>query len=119
LALEITDNKVEHLAAELFGVHLETTAGLRYFDIPGGIKVLPNPKLTLRGGLSDKISPIYGLETCAAIMAGPVYQEDVRQKRDRTDAVSMVVSQWASEGATLFAALAPMEATLIKDRLYK
>ncbi|KAK5995961.1 hypothetical protein PT974_04381 [Cladobotryum mycophilum] len=47
IALEVTENKVEHIAETLFGAHLETTAELRYLYLPGGTRVLPNPILTL------------------------------------------------------------------------
>lgn len=118
MALDITDNKVEHIAKELFDVHLETTAGLRYVYLPGGAKVLPNPKLTLRGCRYDIISSVFGPHASSAIAASPTYQDDIKQGRDRTGCVSMVISHRALEGAIIFASLGPREGTLIGDRLY-
>ncbi|KAK5245247.1 hypothetical protein LTS06_009299 [Exophiala xenobiotica] len=119
MALEVTSNKVEHMAKELFGVHLETTAGLRYIYLPGGAKVLPNPNFTLRGCRHETIAATFGPETYSAITASPAYQDEVMEERDRTDCVSMVISQGASDGATVLASLGPMEGTVIKTRLYK
>lgn len=119
MALDITSKKVEHMAKELFGVHLETTAGLRYLLLPDGAKVLPNPKLTIRGCRMDLIAFRFGTETYNALTANPAYQDEVMEMRDRTDCVSMVISQGASDGATLLLSLAPMEGTTIRNILYE
>ena len=119
MSIEVTENKVEHLADKLFGVHLETNAGLRYLYLPRGAKVLPNPNFTLRGCQHDTISPFFGPETYRAITANPYYQDEVKQGYDYTDCVSMLISQRASEGATFLLSLAPMEGTVIKNKLYE
>ncbi|KAK8070320.1 hypothetical protein PG994_006936 [Apiospora phragmitis] len=38
LSIEITENKIERIAREIFEVDLETTAGLRYVCLPGVVK---------------------------------------------------------------------------------
>lgn len=119
MTLEVTENKVEYIARELFGVHLETTAGLRYVYLPGGAKVLPNPTITLRGCRYDTPESIFGPETYNAITASPAFQDDIKRSRDRTDSVSMLISHEAREGAVIFASLGPREGTLIKNKLYK
>ncbi|KIW37292.1 uncharacterized protein PV06_10633 [Exophiala oligosperma] len=119
MSIEVMVNKVEHLAMELYGVHLETHQGLRYVYFPGGAKVLPNPIITLQGCQPGKISPIFGPETLNAITANPDYQDEVKQGYDCTDCVLMLISQAASDGATFLLSLAPMEGTEIKNRLYE
>lgn len=118
MTLDITENKVEHIARELFHAHLETTEGLRYVCLPGGAKVLPNPHFTLRGCRHEIILPIFGPETSGAIMASPVYREEFRQGRNCTDCVSMVISHGAHDGGSIIVTLGLREGALLKDKLY-
>ena len=119
MAIEITDDKVSHFARELFGVRLETRAGLRYMcSAAGGSKVLPNPKFTLQGCRRDIIPSAFGPEPATAIITSTMYQEDVRQCRDCTDSVSMVVSHRADDGAVIYVSLGLWEGTQIRKKLY-
>jgi hypothetical protein len=61
MALEITTDKVQHMARELFGIRLETVAGLRYVYLPGSAsKILPNPMFTLQGcGCNNQEEIVY------------------------------------------------------------
>jgi hypothetical protein len=118
MSLGVMDNKVEHLASVLFGVHLESTAGLRYVYLPGGGKILPNPKFTIRGCQTDQILSIFGADIYQAIVAGPQYQDERQHGYSRTDCVSMLISQEVLDGATFLISLAAMEGTEIKNRLY-
>ncbi|KAL6405581.1 putative serine threonine protein kinase [Ilyonectria robusta] len=119
VALEITEDKVQHLARELFGVRLEIRAGLRYLCVPGGsAKVLPNPNFTLQGCRCDAILPTFGPEMSKAIQASPKFQEEAKQWRDCTDCVSMVISHMATERAIMYLSLGLWEGTQIKERLY-
>ncbi|KAK7214107.1 hypothetical protein V2G26_021285 [Clonostachys chloroleuca] len=119
MALEITTDKVQHMARELFGIRLETVAGLRYVYLPGSAsKILPNPMFTLQGCGCNIIHSTFGSEVSNAIMASPKYQDDMRHARDATDAVSMMVSLSADEGATLSVHLGLWEGTEIKKKLY-
>ena len=119
MMLEITANKVEHIAREIFQAHVETTAGLRYVCLPGGAKIVPNPQVIIQGCRHDIISLNFGTETFHAISANPVYKDEIKQGHDHTDCVSMVVPHNAHEGAHILLFLAPREGTLIRDRLYK
>ena len=91
MTIEIMDNKVEHLASVLFGVHLETNAGRIYVYLPGGTKILPNPKFTIRGCQPDQICSTFGSEIHQGIVANPDYQDEVKQGYSRTDCVSMLI----------------------------
>lgn len=118
MTLDIMSNKVEHLAMDLFNVHLETTEGLRYLCCAGGAKVLPNPKLTVRGCLHSAITRIFGAETAHAIRASPGYQDEVKQGRDCTDCVSMAISHGAEDVAQIVVELGLREGSLISERLF-
>ena len=117
MSIEISANKVEHLAMQLFQAHVETTAGLRYLFLPDGSKALPCPKLTLRGCKQDNIFSIFGNETCNAIMASPEYQNEVKQGLNYTESVSMLISQGAEEVGVVLLSLGLREGTLIAKKL--
>jgi len=119
MALEVTDDKVQYLAWELFEVRLETRAGLRYVCFAdSGSKILPNPKFTLQGCRRKIISSTFGPEMSNAITTSPLYQDDARQWRDCTDCVSMVISHQAHDGAVIFVSLGLWEGARIKKKLY-
>ncbi|UNI14798.1 hypothetical protein JDV02_001393 [Purpureocillium takamizusanense] len=119
MALEIMDNKIDNLARDLFDARLETTAGLRYFCLTDGAKLLPNPKFTLRGCRHDVIPVTFGPEVTSAIAASPAYQDDLKQWRGRTDCVWMVISHKANAKAELCVSMGLVEGTLIRRKLYK
>jgi hypothetical protein len=119
MALEVTDDKVQHLAWELFGVRLETRAGLRYICFAdSSSKILPNPKFTLQGCPRNIISSTFGLEMTNAITTSPIYQDDARQCREGTDCVSMVISHQAQDAAVIYVSLGLWEGARIKKKLY-
>ncbi|KJZ68997.1 hypothetical protein HIM_11613 [Hirsutella minnesotensis 3608] len=119
MALEVTEDKVQHLARELFEVRLETRAGLRYVYFAGGCsKILPNPKFTLQGCRHHVILSTFGSDISNAIAASPLYQDEIRQCRDSTDCVSMVISHQAHEGALIFVSLGLWEGIQIRKKLY-
>jgi hypothetical protein len=119
MAIEITDDKVQHFARQLFGTRLETRAGLRYVCFAdGGSKIRPSPKLALQGCRRDIIPSTFGPELFHAIAAGPIYQDDAREWRDCTDCVSMVIPHQAHEGAVIYVSLGLWEGTQIRKKLY-
>ncbi|KAM4063368.1 hypothetical protein HRG_013901 [Hirsutella rhossiliensis] len=119
MALEVTDDKVQHLARELFEVRLETRAGLRYVCFAGGCsKILPNPKFTFQGCRRNVILSTFGSDISNAITASPLYQDETRQWRDSTDCVSMVISHQAHDGALIFVSLGLWEGIQIRKKLY-
>ncbi len=104
MSLEVTEDKVQHLARELFNVRLEIKDRLRYLR-SGRTKVMPNPKLTLTGCRHDVLSSTFGSETSGAIETSPKYQDEAIQWHDTTDCVSIVISASAQEGAVIYASL--------------
>ena len=119
MEIEILENKIDHLAWDLFGVKMEVTAGFRYLCGPGGTKILPNPKFAIRGCRHDVISKEFGPEIAKAVTRSPAYMEEVKQCRGRTECVWMVVSQNAEDSAQLCLSMDLTEGTLIRRKLYK
>lgn len=118
MIIAVTDNKTDHLAMKLFDVHLETHAGLRYVCLPGGAKVLPNPKIILQECALDVIPSVLGFETYIGIKANPMYQEERKLGRTKTRCVSMVISHIALESSLICVNLGLREGVLIREKLY-
>lgn len=118
MALQVTPEKVTHLAQVLFGAHTETRGGLRYVYMASGAKILPKPEMTLQGCSLDVVHPFFGPELSHAVTHSPQYQEDNTEWRDRTDCVSMVISHRADEGAIIYVSLELFSGTVIAKKLY-
>lgn len=118
MSIHIKAEKIPHLAWKLFGVHLEIKDGLRYIYLPGGSKILPNPKFTLQGCPQDLIASVFGLDLAKAIETSPKYIKEVEQCVDRTDCVAMVISHLADEGATFLLSLGLWEGARIRKILF-
>lgn len=117
MTLRLVKEKVAHLAWVMFDTKLETMDGLRYFCV-GEQKMLPNPKLTLKGCRLDILLSIFGSGLTDAIKASPICQDEVKRMRSHTDSVSMVISHRAQDGADIYVALGLYGGTTIKEQLY-
>jgi len=117
MTIEITENKVEWIAWELFNVRLETMEGLRYKREPGGTLVLPSVNFIIRGCLLKAIFPIFGVEVGRGVQASPMSQDNVRSRLHRCHAVSMVVPHQSRDGAKLDLYLGLLEGANIRKKL--
>lgn len=92
MSLAIYPNKVEYLALELFGVHIESEAGLRYIVLENGGRLNPSPEIVLQGAREDSIMRLFGVRLTRAIMNSPTRKEELRQGISLTRCVSMTVN---------------------------
>ncbi|KUI52504.1 hypothetical protein VP1G_10385 [Cytospora mali] len=119
LRLEVTNNKVEHIAKELFGTHIEIEDGLRYIYLHGTTKVVPNRSLDLKGCRAAAIRELLGGQVAEAVFATDMYLREVKEGRNySTDCVSMTVSRAALDSAEICILLPSKETTLLRARLY-
>jgi hypothetical protein len=119
MSLEVTSDKIQYLAQEIFGRRLETNAGLRYVCFADGGKILPNPNLTLKGCRRSIHQNIFGFKVSHAITTSPGYQDEAKQWRQCTDCVSMVISAEADLGAFIYLSLGVYEGIQIKKELFQ
>lgn len=118
MTLYINSNKIDNLARDLFDVHLEVHAGLRYVYFAEGAKVLPNPRLTLRGCRVDMVSRIFGSDVFDAMTASPEYRTEVMHRRGRTECVSMVISHDANHEAEVSVSMGIVKGASIREELF-
>ena len=118
MSLEVTADKVQHLARDLFDARLEVEDGVQYL-CSGCVKVTPIPKLTLTGCKRNVLSSTFGSETFHGIETSYRYQYEAMHLWDTTECVAMVISASAQEGAVIYISLGLWEGTAIKDKLFK
>lgn len=119
LKVEVISSKIDYIARELFGAHLEAENGRRYVYLSGGSRVVPNPRLTLRDCRIDMLPPILGSTITDAILATQACQGDLEEGRDRTNCVTMVVPRSADKVADVYALLDLENGAMLRDRLYR
>ncbi|KAL9114741.1 MAG: hypothetical protein Q9227_001420 [Pyrenula ochraceoflavens] len=101
MSLAIYPNKVEYLALELFGVHIESEAGLRYIFLENGGRINPSPDIVLQGAREESILRLLGPQLTHAIMSSPTRKEEMRQGISLTRCLSMTVNAKADAQAIL------------------
>ncbi|PSN59587.1 hypothetical protein BS50DRAFT_507975 [Corynespora cassiicola Philippines] len=119
MSLEITSNKVERLASELFDVHIESTGGHRYLIFPSGLRVIPSPDLILRGCKRHAMLEWLGHDIDTAIRTSPAFKEEAEQGNPLTECISMTISNRATESAVINLSLDEKEGVRIRKKLYE
>lgn len=117
MEIGIAEEKVADLAYELFGVKVEVKDGVRSLRYPGGGKVEPDPAVKLRACQQD-LSCIFRSDLHDGACTSPIYQREKRELRNRTDGVSMTITNQAKEGAKMTVFLGEWKASTIKKRFY-
>ncbi|KFA48716.1 hypothetical protein S40293_11453 [Stachybotrys chartarum IBT 40293] len=119
MSLEITSNKIERLANELFDAPIESTDEYRYLILPTGLRIIPSPDLTLRGCKRDVILEVFGYDIDNAIKASLAYKEEAEQGNPLTECVSMTISHRAKDGAVINLSLDEKEGVRVRRKLYE
>lgn len=118
MRIEVVGSKVDHIAQELFGVHCEVEDGCRYIYLPGGSKAAPDPRLVLRDCRLSPLHHFFGARVADAILTTPTCQMDIKEGRDHTICVSMVVPFSLDDTGEIYALLCDGDAALLRDSLY-
>lgn len=120
MKLEIIENKIEYIARELFGVHIETEAGSRYVYLMGSAstKAVPYPNLMLKGCRIATAYQILGTEIADSIFATPTHQLEIKEGRECSDCITMVIRQNSSESADIIILLPTEQGITLQQRLF-
>jgi len=121
MSLAIKETKVEHIAMALFNVHVEVESAVhaRQVVMQDGVRLMPNPEITLQGVQSEGIKKLLGPDIYDAIKASRVCQEELQQGTRATRCVSMIIPSNPSVGAVINLNLGLKEGSLVKNKLYK
>lgn len=118
MRIEVIGSKIDHIAQELFGIHLEAEDGYRYIYLPAGSRAAPDPRLVLRDCRLDALHRFFGARIADAIRTTPTCQRDIKEGRDHTSCVSMVVPSAVDDTGEIYALLCQNDAALLRDELY-
>lgn len=118
MEIGIVKEKVPYYAKKLFNVELEAKDGVRYIRYPGCGKIEPDPSIKLRGCLLTEILAVFGFEVERGFANAPIYKREAKEVRDRTDGVSMTISNRNDEGSAINLFLGEWFAFEIRRKLY-
>lgn len=118
LRLKLANNKVEHIAKELFRAHVETGDGKRHVYLHGIARAVPCPNLILKGCRSDAIRDLLGDKIADAVFATNLYVEELKDGCGAsTDCVSLTVPLETRDSAELCILLPSQVAGALKSKL--
>ncbi|OAL33346.1 hypothetical protein AYO20_07357 [Fonsecaea nubica] len=116
MGLTIESNKVEYIAMELFGIHLETAGEVRYMILDTGVRVTPGKDLTLSGARPKGIERLLGLSMSQEI---DIIRKDEKEKAiPVTHLVTMQISSDARKNAFLNVSLPQTYGLQIRRSLF-
>lgn len=118
MRIEVAGSKIDHIARELFDVHLEAEDGCRYICVPGGSKIAPNPHLILRNGRLDRLHRFFGARVADAIRSTQTCQMEIKEGRDHTSCVSIEIPSAVDDTGYIYALLCESDAALLRESLY-
>lgn len=121
MSLAIRETKVEYIAMALFKVHVDVdpAARARQVVLEHGVRLVPNPEITLQGVQKEAIIKVLGAEIYEAIKASRVCEEEQQQKPTRaTRCVSMIIPSNPHLGAIINLNLSLKGGSRVRDKLY-
>jgi len=118
MSLAIHQSKVEYLAGALFKVHVESVGDVQYVVLNEGVRLTPNPEVTLKGVLDESIIRVFGPEIHRAITASRMRKKELEEGNHITECVSMILTRNSDEGAIINVALDLKGGAQIRNKIY-
>ncbi|KAH8674388.1 hypothetical protein BGZ60DRAFT_513784 [Tricladium varicosporioides] len=118
MSLVIHESKVEDLAKALFNVQVVSERNVRYLILPGGVRVTPNPDLTLKGVPDQAIIHVFGLEVYAAVAASSLREQELVEGVKLAQGVSMILPKNSSDKGVVNLTLGIKGAVQIRNKIY-
>ncbi|KAL6240635.1 hypothetical protein RBB50_012462 [Rhinocladiella similis] len=119
ISLAILSAKVEYIAMELFGIHVETEAGFRYIDQGDGARVLIQGEVILQGAKDEAITKLFGLQMSNDFNASPARQKEIDLGICRTRFVTMQITSNPGEDSVVTISIGEEEAFRVKEILFR
>jgi hypothetical protein len=119
MSLSILPNKVQYLAMELYGVHVESDGGYRYFVLDNGVRILVGHEDVLQGANERAITRLLGPEPSVALSKSPLRKEEIRQGKLETNGVFLRMPGSCEQNSILNLCLGLDEAYCLKDALFR
>jgi hypothetical protein len=118
MSLEVHQSEVGYLAMALFKVRVESVGQVRYVSLKEGVRLTPNPEITLKGVLDEAIIDVFGSEIHGAIRTCRMRKKELEEGNRVTECVSMILTSSPSEGAIISLSLGLEGGVQIQNKLY-
>lgn len=118
MSLDVHQSKVEYLAMALFKVQVESVGQVRYISLKEGVRLTPNPEITLKGVLDKAIIDVFGSEIHGAVTACRMREKELEEGNCVTDCVSMILTSSPDEGVIINLSLGLKGGAQIQNKLY-
>jgi hypothetical protein len=118
MSLEVHQSKVGYLAMALFKVRVESEGQVWYVSLKEGVRLTPNPEITLKGVLDEAIIDVFGSEIHRAIRTCRMREKELEEGNRVTECVSMILTSSPSEGAIISLSLGLEGGVQIQNKLY-
>jgi hypothetical protein len=99
--LAIHPSKVEYLAMALFKAQVELVGHVWYVTLIGGVRLTPNPEITLKGVSVEAIICVFDPEIHEAITASRMRKKELKEGNDLIEGVLMILTGSSDEGAII------------------
>lgn len=118
MSLDVHHSKVGYLAMALFNVRVESVGQVRYVSLKEGVRLMPNPEITLKGVLDEVIIDVFGPEIYGAITACRMRKKELEEGNRVTECVSMMLTSSPAEGAIINLSLGLKGGVQIQNKIY-
>ncbi|KAF8846903.1 hypothetical protein BDZ45DRAFT_666419 [Acephala macrosclerotiorum] len=118
MSLAIHQDEVECLAMALFNVRVESMGEVRHVVLNGGVRLTPNPEITLKGVLDEAIIRVFGPEIHRAITASRMRKKELEKGNHVTECVSMILTSSSGEGAIINLSLDMIGGARVQNKIY-
>jgi hypothetical protein len=119
MSLVILSNKIEYVAMELFGTHVESEGGYRVVIQENGGRLMPQPELVISGAPDKAISKLLGSDMSNFIKVSPARKKELKQGILITRFVTMRISCDPQEDGILNINIGEAEGYLVKRTLFE
>ncbi|KIW10063.1 hypothetical protein PV08_11839 [Exophiala spinifera] len=119
MSLVILSSKIQHVAMELFGVHVESEDGYRVIIEENGRRLTPQPELVISGAPDAAISKLLGSDMGNFIKVSPARKKELKQGIRITRFVTMRISCDPQEDGILTINMGEAEGYLVKCTLFE
>jgi len=102
----------------LFKVQVESVGHVQYVVLARGVRLTPNPEITLKGVSDEAIIHVFGPEIHQAIATSGMRKKELEEGNNVTEGISMILTSKSSESAIINLSLDLRGGAQIQNKIY-
>jgi hypothetical protein len=102
----------------LFKVQVESVGQVQYISLKEGVRLTPNPEITLKGVLDKAIINVFGFKIHRAIRTCCIRKKELEEGNRVIECVLMILISSLSKGAIISLSLSLEGGVQIQNKLY-